>query len=217
MQLAEQFRPKRLADVVGQDRPISVLRGFVASPYAKCWCLYGPGGTGKSCTALALASELEAAELDVNMMAAAKLGLDQAEDAIRRLRWRPMYGKWNVLILEEMERLSPQCQQFLKVTLASENLPRSGVVIATSNRLDLIDPALRQRFSKLEFPGAHELASAAAERLRRIWVETAGGELPWNWKEWGWTENAAGKKDQFSMRVALDCLEQALLERTVAA
>ena len=44
-----------------------------------------------------------------------------------------------MLLLEELERLSPQCQVFLKVALASENLPPRAVVIATSNDTALID------------------------------------------------------------------------------
>ena len=56
MRLTETYRPRRLADIVGQ--PTHRLRWLVKSPSRSCWLLEGEPGTGKSATAHVLANEL---------------------------------------------------------------------------------------------------------------------------------------------------------------
>jgi DNA polymerase III gamma/tau subunit len=60
--LAEKYRPIRIADFIGLERPKKILSAFCKRPAAGAWLFVGPSGVGKSTMALALASEL-AAEL----------------------------------------------------------------------------------------------------------------------------------------------------------
>lgn len=218
MRLAEQFRPHSLAEVLGQES-IKVLRAFVRRPFASCWMLHGTGGTGKSCTAWALAAELGCEEpFGLRHIGAAELTFERAKDLIDQLHRRPMTGQWNFLLIEELERISPQCQVYLKDRLASENLPSTAIVVATSNELRGIQGPLQQRFMKLKFPGSYELAAAAESRLKQLWMELSGEQKPhWDLRNWGWSLDDAGKKIEFSFRVALDSMQQALLERELVA
>ncbi len=214
MRLAEKYPPQRLADVVGQSC-IRKLQRFAKSPFATCWLFQGSPGTGKSATALALAAELGAVDpfSGLEVICTANMGKAEAEVAVRRLHQRCLAGEWNVLLLEELERLSPQCQVFLKVALASEHLPSRAVVVATSNDTSLIDPALLERFGQpLTFDSWLSLADPGAKRVAAIWAaESGGAPLPYHARDWGW-HKADGKPQRFSLRAALDCLQQALLD-----
>jgi DNA polymerase III gamma/tau subunit len=55
--LKETYRPKRLADIIGQPC-IGPLKMFVAEPYPCCILLEGATGTGKIATAEVLADAL---------------------------------------------------------------------------------------------------------------------------------------------------------------
>lgn len=214
MRLAEKYRPRGLADVVGQSCTAK-LRRFAAAPFATGWLFHGSAGVGKSATALALAAELGAVDemSGLNVVCTANMGKDEAERLVRRLWQRPLCGAWNVLVLEELERLSPQCQVFLKVALASENLPPRAIVIATSNDTSLIDPALLERFGRpLVFNNWVALGEAGAARVAQVWTDETGGlPLPYHAKDWGWYSEG-GKRVRYSLRAALDALQQALLE-----
>jgi hypothetical protein len=213
--MAEKYRPQRLADVVGQ-LCIGKLQRFAREPFATCWLFQGNPGTGKSATALALAAELGSVDAfsGLEVICTANMGKAEAESAIKRLHLRCLAGEWNVLILEELERLSPQCQVFLKVALASENLPGRAVVIATSNDTALIDGALLERFGRpLRFDAWQSFAEAGAKRIADIWARESGGApLPKTASYWGWHLDASAKRERFSLRSALDALQQSLLD-----
>ena len=214
MRLAEKYRPKGLAEVVGQSS-VRMLARYVRDPYATCWLFTGSAGVGKSSTALAMAAELGAVDeiSGLEVVCTANMGKEEAERLVRRLWQRPLAGQWNVLILEELERLSPQCQVYLKVALASENLPPRAIVIATSNDTSLIDPALLERFGRpVVFNGWCDLAAAGEARVTEVWArETGGAPLPYQARNWGWYSEA-GKRVRYSLRAALDAMQQALLE-----
>jgi DNA polymerase III delta prime subunit len=213
--MAEKYRPQRLADVVGQVC-IGKLKRYAQNPFSTCWLFQGNPGTGKSATALALAAELGAVDAfsGLEVICSANMGKAEADAAVKRLHLRCLMGEWNVLILEELERLSPQCQGFLKVALASENLPPRAVVIATSNDTALIDPALLERFGRpLLFDSFKGFAEACDKRLAAVWERESGGApLPKNACFWGWHLDDHAKPVRFSMRKGFDALQQALLD-----
>lgn len=206
MKISEKYRPKSLSEIVGQSVPHSILFGWMAEPYSCCWLFRGAPGTGKTSTALAMAEELGCAD-SCRIVPCSDLGVDKARELIRALALSPMFGsgKWNVLILEELERLSPACQQYLKVAL--ESLPSRAVVLGTSNNTSLIDPALLQRFTVLDFGSGAEFAKSANLRLAQVWLEeTNGAPLPAGFDRWGMAESG-----EFSLRLAYDRLQQGLL------
>jgi Holliday junction resolvasome RuvABC ATP-dependent DNA helicase subunit len=58
--LVEKYRPLRIADFIGLERPKKVLSAFCKRPASGAWLFIGPSGLGKSTMALALAAELQA-------------------------------------------------------------------------------------------------------------------------------------------------------------
>src|SRR5262245_55365176 len=58
MNLTEKYRPRTLADVVGQPWATEQLREFTANPVSCAFLFEGATGTGKTSAALALAHDL---------------------------------------------------------------------------------------------------------------------------------------------------------------
>lgn len=213
--LSVKWRPKFLHELVGQPE-VAKLRAFAAKPYPSCWCLEGMPGIGKTSAAYALAGDLGCLREDCPMpemtglyaMTAADLGVETAKKLFgETLRLRPMMGSgWRMLILEELEFLSPQCCIYLKVALETQ-LPPSTVVVATSNDTSKLQPALRQRFRTIYLQSGPPFAEACQPTLLEIWnIETDGAPIPTEWPSWGWWD-----QDCWSFRSALDEMEQYLL------
>ena len=212
-QLAVKYRPKFLDEICGQPE-VDKLRGFALSPYPSCWCLESAPGVGKTSCAYAPAGELGCFDewSGLHTAVAAEFGVDAAKQMFREtLRMRPFQGNgWKVLVLEEMEFLSPACVNVMKVALETQ-LPSKTVIVATSNDTSKLQPALLERFSTLYFQSGPELASASVPTLAAIWEAEAGDvPLPVDFMSWGWYGD-----DSFSFRRALDCMQQALLARSV--
>ena len=209
MKLADKYRPRFLREVCGQPE-VAKLRGFVRRPYPSCWLLESAPGTGKTSAAYALAGDLGCVDdfSGLYSVTAAEFGVDAAKDMFRRtLCQRPFQGSgWKVLVIEELEFLSPACVTLLKVVLETQ-LPSKTVVVATSNDTSKLQPALLERFTTLYFQSGPEFAEASRDTLLEIWAEESGdAPLPADWSSWGWYG-----EDSFSFRRALDEMQQALL------
>lgn len=184
-----------------------MLRAFVDEPYASCWLLVGAPGVGKTTCALALAHELGCDPGgDMDVICASELSVESVRELLRGFSFRPMFGKWRVLVIEELETLHPQTQTLLKRGL--EDLRPWVVVIATSNDTSKMQPALLQRFSTLHFDSRENFARQGNERLQKIAAEL-GCELPKGWAHWGYDNALEGR---FSLRVAIDKLQAHLLK-----
>ena len=218
MFLADKYRPKGLADIVGQPGPVRFMRNLVAAPQRCCLLFESPvGGCGKTASAHALAAELGCHDEFTGrwQFPCSEFTVDAARELFGRtlrLRWDNPSG-FSVLILEEMDWLSPQTARFLKVALdPAGSMPQRLVVCATSNGAGGLDAALLQRFRLFSFSSGPTFAAACHERLASIWAAEAGdAEMPAGWQRWGF------RGEGFSMRLALAALEDSLLAKAVAA
>jgi AAA+ superfamily predicted ATPase len=146
----------------------STLPAAWGSPTGSTVLLYGPPGTGKSLTAQYLASELKLPLLKIDASRVLSCWIGESEQNVRRIfddysTLQKELGNAPVLLLNEADQLlgargegshAVDRMNNNMQNLFLEGLERfSGILVATTNRRDLLDEAFSRRFTyKLELP-----------------------------------------------------------------
>lgn len=146
----------------------SSLPATWGSPTGSTVLLYGPPGTGKTLTAQYLASALKLPMLKIDSAQILSCWVGESEQNVRRIfddytMLQKEFGKSPVLLLNEADQLlgsrgigqdSVDRMNNNMQNLFLEGLERfSGIMVATTNRRDLLDDAFSRRFTyKLELP-----------------------------------------------------------------
>ena len=104
--LADQLRPARLADVVGQDHlvgPEGSLTRLLKSGRIGSMILWGPPGSGKTTVARLLADETN---LEFEQLSAIFSGVQDLRKAFERARARRNVGRGTLLFIDEIHRFN---------------------------------------------------------------------------------------------------------------
>lgn len=135
------------ADLVGQERAVATLRRAVdEGSYAMshAWLITGPPGSGRSNVARAFAAALQCeqngcgtcqacvtslsgAHPDVTLVRTEQLsiGVKEVRDLVRRAAMSPVLGRWQVIVVEDADRVTDQGADAL---LKSVEEPAPGTV-----------------------------------------------------------------------------------------
>lgn len=131
-------------ELVGQDDVVATLGAAVAGQMTHAWLFTGPPGSGRSNAAIAFATALQCEQGGCTtchscVTAAAgshpdiavintdglSIGVDAARDAVRRSALHPSVGRYQVLVVEDADRLTDQAANAL---LKSIEEPAPGTV-----------------------------------------------------------------------------------------
>ena len=155
-------------DLVGQHRTVETLRTAVGGHgMSHAWLFTGPPGSGRSNAAIAFAAALQCevedpaaqgcgtcqqcrtvlagSHPDVTLVRTAKLSLGVAEvrDLVRRAAMRPVGLGWQIIVVEDADRLTEQaCNALLKAV--EEPTPHTVWMLCTPTIEDVL-PTIRSR------------------------------------------------------------------------
>ena len=172
--LSDRYRPVRLANLFGQPHVVRNLQAFANNPYPAAFLFAGETGTGKTSTALALATEL-GCDLDqrefggVHVIASGEQSAEAVRECFQRM-WlqAPCGSGWKVFILNEAERMHVQAETIWLDRL--ESIPPRTVIVFTTNHPAKISQRFRDRCVSLHFDSdAGLLQNSVRLLLTRIW------------------------------------------------
>jgi len=171
--LADRLRPKKLAEVVGQDHlvgPDGTLTRMLKSGRLQSMILWGPPGTGKTTVARLLAAETS---LAFEQLSAIFSGVQDLRKAFDRARSRRETGKGTLLFIDEIHRFNRAQQDGFLPHMEDGTITLVGAT--TENPSFELNGALLSRALVLVF---HRLDEAALEELLTRGEAEGGRPLP---------------------------------------
>src|SRR5947208_4334787 len=158
--LADRLRPKKLAEVVGQDHlvgPQGTLTRALKSGRLQSMILWGPPGTGKTTAARLLADETN---LAFEQLSAIFSGVQDLRKAFDRAKSRRETGKGTLLFIDEIHRFNRSQQDSFLPHMEDGTITLVGAT--TENPSFELNGALLSRAIVLVF---HRLDEGALEEL----------------------------------------------------
>jgi hypothetical protein len=181
--LTDKYRPRTLAEVLGQPEVVTSLQRFVLAPYSCAMLFQGDSGIGKTSAAYALAYDLGCAVAEAELGGVFEIPSgSQTAESVRKildlLRYRPLCGSgWRVLMVNECDRMALPVETIWLDAL--EHLPAKTIVIFTTNEPTRLSQRFRNRCEEYAFQGGTDhLKPWIAALAHRLWEREGKGPPP---------------------------------------
>jgi putative ATPase len=171
--LADRLRPKKLADVVGQDHlvgPQGTLTRMLEAKRPQSMILWGPPGSGKTTVARLLADETSLAFVQLSAIFS---GVQDLRKAFERAKGLRDTGKGTLLFIDEIHRFNRSQQDSFLPYMEDGTITLVGAT--TENPSFELNGALLSRALVLVF---HRLDEAAMQELLTRAEKEEGRPLP---------------------------------------
>ncbi len=171
--LADRLRPKKLAQVVGQDHlvgPDGTLTRFLSSGRLPSLILWGPPGCGKTTVARLIADE---SKLEFEQLSAIFSGVQDLRKAFERAKAKREQGKGTLLFVDEIHRFNKAQQDSFLPHMEDGTITLVGAT--TENPSFELNAAVLSRATVLVF---NRIDDAAQEALLKRAEAEEGRALP---------------------------------------
>lgn len=174
----EKYRPKKLADMVGQRQIVERLQSYVKTGDLPHLLFTGAAGIGKTTAAIALAREFFGETWQMNfreLNASDERGIDVVRNKIKQFARTSALGgsEFKILFLDEADALTPDAQAALRRTM--ENFAHNCRFILSCNYSSKIIDPIQSRCALYRFKPLD--AEAISEEVMRI-AESEGLDVP---------------------------------------
>lgn len=158
MALYRKYRPKSLADVVGQDPIISTLKNALKKDaLSHAYLFTGPRGVGKTSIARILAHEInklpytdDQTHLDIiEIDAASNRRIDEIRELRDKIHIAPTSSKYKVYIIDEVHMLTREAFNALLKTL--EEPPAHAIFILATTEAHKVPETITSRAQRFSF------------------------------------------------------------------
>jgi AAA+ superfamily predicted ATPase len=173
---------KRVRSIITHQFRSGIKRGI------KGFIFYGSVGIGKTVLAKALAKDLALDLYFVDGSHVARGLYGESEQQINKI-FNGAMKKKSLILIDDAESIFPKRDWIRGQSwhVAQNNVffhklddfdPSKSVVILTTNRYDMLDPAVKDRLLPIEFPlpDVETLITAARERCEELGIDSAGIE-----------------------------------------
>jgi DNA polymerase-3 subunit delta' len=159
------------------------LTGKVVSGFSQAWLITGPPGSGRSTAARLFAASLQCeangcgkcvscisvkngTHPDVHVITPTGLsyGIDDTKDLVKEAAMLPGLGQWNIIILEDADRLTTEAGNALLKAIEEPAKLTMWILCAPSSKDVLITIKSRCRIVSLRTPPAEEIAELLIKR-----------------------------------------------------
>ena len=179
--IGQEFSVKTLQQASLDSK--SALTGKVVSGFSQAWLITGPPGSGRSTAARLFAATLQCeangcgkcvscisvksgTHPDVHVITPTGLsyGIDDTKDLVREAAMLPSLGHWNIIILEDADRLTTEAGNALLKAIEEPAKLTMWILCAPSSKDVLITIKSRCRIVSLRTPPAEEIAELLIKR-----------------------------------------------------
>lgn len=171
--LYRKYRPKGLADVVGQDHIVKTLQSALKSgKISHAYLFTGPRGVGKTSVARILAHEInglaytdDSMHLDIiEIDAASNRRIDEIRDLRDKVHVAPTSAKYKVYIIDEVHMLTREAFNALLKTL--EEPPSHVVFILATTEAHKVPDTIASRTQRFSFKPINQ--KDTVDHLRKL-------------------------------------------------
>jgi DNA polymerase-3 subunit delta' len=179
--IGQEFSVKALQQAALDSR--EALTGKVMPGFSQSWLLTGPPGSGRSTAARLFAATLQCEQNgcgkciscisvnngthpDVHVIAPQGLsyGIDDTKSLVREAALLPSLGQWNIIILEDADRLTTEAGNALLKAIEEPAKLTMWILCAPSSKDVLITIRSRCRIVSLRTPPADAIADLLIKR-----------------------------------------------------